>query len=117
MASGGSPPLAAGTAGGLWGGWLPWAAPPGRLRARGGAPPLAASTADVLWWRWLPWTAPRVRLSARVRPQTPLELALCALFRCQREWPARALVVRLAQAPLGSDDNLARLGLTRTGGV
>ncbi|HZR99686.1 MAG TPA: hypothetical protein VFE37_13320 [Chloroflexota bacterium] len=48
-----------------------------------------------------------MRLGARVRPQTRLELALCALFRCQREWPAGALVARLAEAPRGSDDNRA----------
>jgi hypothetical protein len=69
-----------------------------------------ARAAHVVWWRWLPWTAPRLALGRNVRPQTRLELALCALFRCQVEWPASRLVERLAQAPLGSDDNLALVG-------
>ena len=65
----------------------------GALGSRDSSPP-SVSTAGVLWWRWLPWTAPRVQLGALVRPQTRLELALCALFRCRREWPAGALAAR-----------------------
>jgi hypothetical protein len=78
------------------------------VAGRGDAPRRRA--AHALWWRWLPWTAPRLRLGPQVRPQTRLELALCALFRCRREWPVRELVARLALAPAGSDDNLALVG-------
>jgi hypothetical protein len=66
----------------------------------------------ALWGRWLPWTAPRLALGPNVRPRTRLELALCALFRCQAEWPASRLIERLAQAPLDSDDNLELVGST-----
>lgn len=78
------------------------AAPAAWGRASGGE-----RAPHAYWRRWRPWAAPRVRLGACVRPQTRLELALCALFRCQREWPAGALVARLADAPRGSDDNRA----------
>ncbi|HLH26538.1 MAG TPA: hypothetical protein VK066_28795 [Chloroflexota bacterium] len=78
----------------------------------GEAPPTAG--VPVLRWRWLPWTAPRLRLGPAVRPQTRLEIGLCALFRCRREWPARALAERLARAPAGSDDNLGPLGRDAT---
>ena len=61
----------------------------------------------ALRWRWLPWTAPRLTLGPNLRPQTRLELALCALFRCQTQWSAAALVERLGRAPEGSDDSLA----------
>src|SRR5919199_1457925 len=71
-----------------------------------------AQAINVLRWRWLPWTAPRLVLSPNVRPQTRLELALCALFRCQVEWSAAGLVERLAQGPVGSDDNLGLVGST-----
>ncbi len=51
--------------------------------------------------RWR--TTPTLRLGRAVRPQCRLELALCALYRCQREWSAEALVARLALAPPGAD--------------
>lgn len=83
--------------------------PSSSARGRRAAPrPLDAPHA--LWWRWLPWAAPRLRLGPEARPRTRLELALCALFRCRREWPARELVERLALAPVGSDDTLALVG-------
>jgi hypothetical protein len=47
--------------------------------------------------------APRLALAPAVRPQCRLEMALCALFRCQREWTVPELVARLALAPSGSD--------------
>ena len=58
----------------------------------------APSAARRLLWRWRPSTAPRLRLAAGVRPQSRLELVLCELFRCQREWTAPDLVARLACA-------------------
>src|SRR4051812_5704286 len=67
--------------------------------------PARASAGHALWWRWMPWTAPRLRLTGSLRPQTRLELALTALYRCERDWPVGALVERLALAPAGSDDN------------
>src|SRR5438034_813556 len=75
--------------------------------SRRAEPPAHASAGHALWWRWMPWTAPRLRLSGTLRPQTRLELALCALYRCQRDCPVGALVDRLALAPAGSDDNTA----------
>ncbi len=50
-------------------------------------------------WRCWPAAAPRLRLAPRVRPQSRPEIALCALFSCQREWSAPELVARLAWAP------------------
>ena len=54
-------------------------------------------------WCWLPWTAPRVRLGAAIVPDTRLEVALCELLRCRREWRVTELAQRLALAPVGSD--------------
>src|SRR3954468_19095970 len=48
-----------------------------------------------------------LRLAPRVRPQSRLELALCAAFRCQPVWWATALVDRLAFAPADSASGLA----------
>ena len=63
----------------------------------------AAATPRGRLLRWISPTEARLRLSARVRPQSPLELMLCDLFRCQREWSAKALVAQLAQARAGSE--------------
>ena len=62
------------------------------------------------WLGWLRSTAPvaRLALAPAVRPQCRLETALCALFRCQREWTVPELVVRLALAPIGADRPDAR---------
>ncbi|HEY7061322.1 MAG TPA: hypothetical protein VII06_07585 [Chloroflexota bacterium] len=67
--------------------------------------PARASAGHALWWRWMPWTTPCLRLGSGLRPQTRLELALTALYRCQRDWPVADLVERLAVAPAGGDDN------------
>lgn len=55
------------------------------------------------WWRPLDRGSMSVCL-APVIPGTRLEIALCALFRCQCEWPLDALVARLALAPADSAD-------------
>jgi hypothetical protein len=56
------------------------------------------------WPRWcIPSREPRLRIGAPVRPQSPLELMLCELFRCQREWSEKALVAQVARARAGSE--------------
>jgi hypothetical protein len=51
------------------------------------------------WPLWcIPPREPRLRLGAAVRPQSPLELRLCELFRCQREWSEKALLAQVARA-------------------
>jgi hypothetical protein len=82
----------------------------GLLARAGREAPRSLSAAHVLWWRWLPVTTPRLRLGPAVRPGTRLEIALCALFRCRREWSARELVERLALAPAHSNETLALMG-------
>src|SRR6266511_1763186 len=84
---------------------LPAQAPSTAARARAdGAYSAAPSRAlPLARWRWLPWTAPRVCLGAALVPDTRLEVALCELLRCRRQWPLTALAQRLALAPLGSD--------------
>jgi hypothetical protein len=68
---------------------------------------VAAAPLRRLLQRWLRWCIlsrqPRLRLGAPVRPQSPLELMLCELFRCQREWSEKALVAQLARARAGSE--------------
>jgi hypothetical protein len=74
-----------------------------RPRADGGYRAAPSRALPLARWRFFPWTAPRVCLGAAIVPDTRLEVALCELLRCRREWRLTELALRLSLAPLGSD--------------
>src|SRR5262249_50702588 len=74
-----------------------------RPRAGGGYGAAPSRALPLARWRWSPWPAPGVCRGAAIVPATRLEVALCELLRCRRQWRLTELAHRLAQAPLGSD--------------